>query len=79
MSIYCREPRIPPAVRMCRALRVAAEEVCDAPLVEIIALAEQIARLNISVDFALDWLRIEGGDYDLDNDGDTMIVKRRNI
>lgn len=63
MSIACQEVRLPPALRMQRALRLAAEELCVASLEDVISLASAFCKLRIYPDFAVDYFRQEYQDF----------------
>ncbi len=63
MSIACQEVRLPPALRMQRALRLAAEELAVASLEDVIGLAQAFCKLRIYPDFAVDFFRQEYQDF----------------
>ena len=77
MSVACQEVRLPPALRMQRALRLAAEELCVASVEDIIGLAQAFCKLRIWPDFAVDYFRQEYQDFDVREIKGRVLIRTR--
>jgi len=75
MSIACQEVRIPPAVRIQRALSLAADELSVASLEDVIALASELCQIQIYPDFAVNYFRQEHQSYSVTQVRDKFLVQ----
>lgn len=77
MSIACLEARVPPAVRIERALRLAAEELSVASLDDIIALASEYCQMNVWPETAIRFFTREYDSYAVSEVGDRVLIRVR--
>jgi hypothetical protein len=77
MSIACLEARVPPAVRIERALRIAAEELTVASLDDVIALASELCQMQVWPQTALRFFTREYDSFQVTEVGERVLIRVR--